>query len=101
MADAESRTDARFLILASLASGAKHGYAMLADIKHFSGTQLGPGTLYTALQRLEEEGLIAPVATHDRRRPYRITPSGVTVLRAHAEELRRVTGVVGRRLALR
>lgn len=95
------RTDATFLILASLASGPRHGYAMVADIKRFSGTELGPGTLYAALQRLEEDGLIAPVASADRRRPYRITPSGVAALRAHAQELRRVTGIVGRRLALR
>ena len=101
MASIEPRTDASFLILASLASGPKHGYAMVADIKEFSGTELGPGTLYTALQRLEEDGLIAPVASADRRRPYRITPSGVTALRTHAQELRRMTSTVTRRLALK
>jgi DNA-binding PadR family transcriptional regulator len=101
MARIEPRTDAAFLILASLAAGPKHGYAMVADIKEFSGTELGPGTLYTALQRLEEDGFIAPVASADRRRPYRITPSGVTALRTHADELRRMTGIVGRRLALK
>ncbi len=101
MASIEPRTDASFLILASLASGPKHGYAMVADIREFSGTELGPGTLYTALQRLEEDGLIAPISSADRRRPYRITPSGVAALRTHAHELRRMTSAVSRRLALK
>lgn len=101
MTNTESRTDARFLILTSLASGAKHGYAMLRDIEQFSGAHLGPGTLYTALQRLEADGLITAVVSNDRRRPYRVTPAGLSVLRAHADELRRVTNVATRRLAPR
>ena len=98
---ADSRTNARVLILTSLAAGPKHGYAMVTDIEQFSGTQLGPGTLYTALQRLEEDGLIAPVSSDDRRRPYRITPAGLAALRAQADELRRVTTAVAKRLAAR
>jgi DNA-binding PadR family transcriptional regulator len=101
VAEPETRTNARFLILTSLASGPKHGYAMVTDIAEFSSVHLGPGTLYTALQRLEREGLIRAVASTDRRRPYRITPSGLAVLRAHAEEARRVAGVAARRLAPR
>ncbi|HET8568588.1 MAG TPA: PadR family transcriptional regulator [Candidatus Limnocylindria bacterium] len=97
----DGRTNARVLILTSLAAGPKHGYAMVTDIKEFSGTQLGPGTLYTALQRLEEDGLIAAVSSDDRRRPYRITPAGLTALRAHAADLTRVTTTVGKRLAAR
>lgn len=101
MPSTQSKTDARFLILTSLSEGAKHGYAMVTDIEQFSGMRLGPGTLYTALQRLEEEGLIAAVASADRRRPYRITPAGLAALRAHADELHRVTNALVRRLALR
>lgn len=41
--------DPYFLILSSLASGPKHGYAMMEDIEQFSGTHLEPGTLYGAL----------------------------------------------------
>ena len=41
------------LILASLAGGPKHGYAMMEDIEAMSGVRLGPGTLYGALARLE------------------------------------------------
>jgi DNA-binding PadR family transcriptional regulator len=101
VANAGSRTDARFLILTSLSSGAKHGYAMVTDIEQFAGVHVGPGTLYTALQRLETDGLIKAVASDDRRRPYRITPAGLTALRTDTEEMRRVARVAGQRLALR
>jgi DNA-binding PadR family transcriptional regulator len=49
-------SDASFLILASLANGSKHGYAMMEDIRQYSGTQLEPGTLYGAIVRLEKQG---------------------------------------------
>ena len=66
------------LILTSLAAGPKHGYALTKDIEAFAGVSLGPGTLYGAIARLEERGLIAPVpvGSDARRRPYRITGEG-------------------------
>src|ERR1700728_2070612 len=54
--------DASVLILTSLADGPKHGYALIQDIKGFAGLELGPGTLYGALDRLERLGLIAAPA---------------------------------------
>jgi len=62
--------DASVLILTSLADGPKHGYALIQDIRGFSGVQLGPGTLYGALDRLERLGLIAELPSEDRRHPY-------------------------------
>ncbi len=62
--------DATILILASLASGERHGYALLQDIESCAGVRLGPGTLYGAIGRLEEHGLIEPVGNAGRRRPY-------------------------------
>ena len=44
--------DPPVLILTSLASGPKHGYALLQDIQSFAGVTLGPGTLYGAIARL-------------------------------------------------
>jgi len=64
------------LILTSLASGDKHGHALLKDIESFAGVTLGPGTLYGAITRLEEQNWIRPVKSSDRRRPYTITPAG-------------------------
>ena len=68
------------LILTSLASGTKHGYALTKDIEAFAGVTLGPGTLYGAISRLEERGLIEPTGGDARRRPYRITASGLAAL---------------------
>jgi DNA-binding PadR family transcriptional regulator len=59
------------LILASLADGDKHGYAMMEDIQRFADVRLGPGTLYGAITRLEERNCIVPVDSRDRRQPYR------------------------------
>jgi DNA-binding PadR family transcriptional regulator len=77
------------LILASLASGPKHGHAMIEDIAGLCGTRLGPGTLYGAITRLEQEGLIEALPAEERRYPYRITPKGVKLLRAKLSTLRR------------
>ena len=87
------------LVMISLADGAKHGYAITADIQGEVGLRLGPGTLYGAIARLEERGLIEPVASDDRRRPYRLTTSGAAALRAHLETLERVTRTGTGRLA--
>lgn len=73
------------LILTSLTEGPKHGYAMMQDIEKGTGRPMGAGTLYAALVRLEEQGLVEPMAPVDRRRPYRLTAIGATTL---AEQLR-------------
>ena len=73
------------LILVSLSDGPKHGYAIMTDVEAGTGRPMGPGTLYAALTRLEERGLIEALAPVDRRRPYRLAAQGATVL---AEQLR-------------
>ncbi len=83
--------DPSVLLLTSLSDGPKHGYAMIEDIAGLSGVQLGPGTLYGAIARLEERGLIEPLEADDRRRPYRITPAGTELLRAELETMGRIT----------
>lgn len=75
------------LILISLAGGNKHGYAIMQDIAQFSGTRVGPGTLYGAIARLEGRGLVAGVESTDRRRPYRLTPRGRALLDARLQAL--------------
>lgn len=75
-------SDPTLLVLASLADGDKHGYAMMTDIEKFAGVRLGPGTLYGAITRMEESGWIRPVTSDDRRQPYAITALG----RKHLEE---------------
>ena len=76
-------SDPTLLVLASLAEGDKHGYAMMEDIQRFAGVRLGPGTLYGAITRLEQHGWIRPVKpSEDRRQPYALTAGG----RKHLEE---------------
>jgi DNA-binding PadR family transcriptional regulator len=80
-------SEAAFLILVSLAGGAKHGYAMMEDIAAYAGVRLRAGTLYGALTRLEERELVEPLPTGDRRRPYRLTAAGVAALQAQLASL--------------
>jgi DNA-binding PadR family transcriptional regulator len=88
------------LILSSLADSEKHGYGLTQDIAEFAGVRLAPGTLYEALARLERQGLIEPVASTDRRRPYRLTAQGAEALRTQLAEQRRVADIGLRRLEL-
>ena len=83
-------SDPSILTLSSLASGPKHGYAMMEDIFEFSGTRLEPGTLYGAIARLEQRGWIEALPSEDRRRPYQITAAGVSALRAQLVAWNRV-----------
>jgi len=87
-----------FLILASLADGAKHGYAITTDVAEQAGVTLGPGTLYAALQRLEERGLIEGLPAEGRRRPYRLTAAGAAELSAQATRMQHVATLSLRRL---
>src|SRR4051794_16730873 len=87
------------LILASLANGPRHGYAMIEDIERFSSTRLGPGTLYGAIARLEQRGLIEAVDTDDRRRPYRLTSAGKEALATEVGALERVVLLAKSRLS--
>ena len=81
-------SDRSVLVLTSLASGPKHGYALIKDIDDFAGVRMGPGTLYGCLSKLEEAGLIEALPTQDRRHPYRITAEG-------SADTERTTGRVG------
>ncbi len=85
--DRRRGSDPALLLLISLASGPKHGHAMLLDVAAFSGERLGPGTLYGALQRLDDDGLVEALPTDDRRVPYRLTREGRLYLTARLNTL--------------
>lgn len=91
--------DPPLLILASLASGPKHGYAITLDIEEVTGRRPGPGTLYGALARLEERGLVEALEGEPRRRPYRITQEGRTVFATALGEIRRFSAWADRATA--
>jgi DNA-binding PadR family transcriptional regulator len=82
---------AAFQILLSLAHETLHGYGIMRQVEQQTGgrMRLGPGTLYSSIQALLEEGLIEEVDqnTDERRRYYRLTSSGRKLARSEAERL--------------
>ncbi len=104
---------AAFQILLSLAGGKLHGYAIMRQVEQQTAgkVRLGPGTLYSSIQALLEEGLIEEVdrgappepsdAPRERRRSYRLTSSGMKVARAEAQRLADVLRVARARRVLR
>jgi DNA-binding PadR family transcriptional regulator len=99
LADFGRFSEPALLILVSLADGARHGYSMTEDIEAIAGVSLGPGTLYGALARLEARGLIEPLKSEDRRKPYRLTTLGEHALRARLDSMMAVARTGQRRLA--
>ncbi len=97
-------TPAVFFVLFALAEGERHGYAIMQEMAALSGGKfrMGPGTLYTTLQRLLDLDLIEEVEAADdvqresRRRYYRLSGSGKALLE---DEIGRMDSVV--RLAKR
>lgn len=86
-------------MLTSLSSGPKHGYALIKDIESFAGVTLGPGSLYGAIAKLEQAGLVEPLAGEGRRKPYRITAQGSADLQAQLEQSQLISEVGLGRLA--
>jgi DNA-binding PadR family transcriptional regulator len=92
-------SDRSILILTSLADAPKHGYALIQDVREFAGVTLGPGTLYGALSKLEEAGLVEALPADDRRRPYQITAAGRELLRERLSAAARIADIGLRRIA--
>jgi DNA-binding PadR family transcriptional regulator len=93
-------TPAVFFILFALADGEKHGYAIMQSVSRISDNQfrMGPGTLYTTIQRLldldliEETESVGGQSDHEnRRRYYKLTRTGKAVL---AVDVSRMESVV-------
>lgn len=80
-------SDPALSILGSLASGPKHGYAIVQGTEATAGITLGPGTLYVALSRLEVRGHVRALPGQDRRRPYEITAAGSALLAERLEAI--------------
>jgi DNA-binding PadR family transcriptional regulator len=83
-------TPISFEILLAVMDGSQHGYAILQAVETRLGglLPLRTGTIYRALARLMEEGLIEEAAGgDDRRRNYRITAQGKAIARAEARRL--------------
>ncbi|MBB4743363.1 DNA-binding PadR family transcriptional regulator [Actinoplanes octamycinicus] len=95
-----------FLILTALAAEPAHGYGVIHAVEQMSQGEvvLRPGTLYGALDRLTEKGLIEvdrEEAVDGRlRRYYRLTDAGTTALATEVKRLRRNADAAASRLRL-
>jgi DNA-binding PadR family transcriptional regulator len=98
--------EATFLILTALASGSQHGYGIITEVSEISGgrVRLRAGTLYTALDRLRADGLVAvereEIVDGRLRRHYLLTDDGTAALRAEAARLQANASAALRRLRL-
>lgn len=94
-------TDLAFNILVSLQGDELHGYALIKTLRERTGRErLRTGTVYAALARLQEEGLVEEAASRgsrdsddERRRYYRVTGLGSDVARAEAARLAELLSV--------
>lgn len=85
-------TEAMFYILLALMNPG-HGYMLMNAVSEISGgrVQMGPGTLYGVLTRMQKDGLIIIKNDDGRRKVYEITEAGETALKA---EYRRLEAMV-------
>ena len=92
-------------ILLALLEGDLHGYAIMQSVEGLSNgaLRMGPGTLYGTLKRLLEQGLVAetderPDVDNDdeRRRYYRLMPSGREAVRSETARLSRLVRFASR-----
>lgn len=96
---------AAFHILVALAGGDRHGYGIMQDVAERTegAFRLHPGTLYTTIHRLLDQGLVDelderpdPEDDDERRRYYRLTKFGRAVVRAEAARLERLVAMARR-----
>jgi DNA-binding PadR family transcriptional regulator len=95
-----------FHILLALSDGDLHGYGIMQEVSDHTGGQirLGPGTLYGAIKRLLNDGLIVEADERpdvslddERRRYYRLTDFGQRVLKAEVQRISRMVSVAQRK----
>ena len=92
-----------FYILLSLRGGEKHGYAILKDVAELSDKRirLSTGTLYGALYRLLDQGLIEQIEPEDKARGkkvYRLMHSGLEVFEAEVSRMKHLLLAVNKKV---
>lgn len=91
MAAQAPMTEATYYILLALMKPG-HGYGMMQRIKELSGgrIEMGPGTLYGVLTRMNKEGLITLTSEEGRRKNYAITEKGKNALHLEYRRLKQL-----------
>lgn len=96
--------EATFIVLTALAAGPTHGYGIIREVNELSGGRLTlrTSTLYAALDRLTDEGLIAvdreEAVAGRLRRYYRLTETGSAALTTAAAQQQRIAASALQRL---
>lgn len=87
-------SEASFLLLVSLTEE-NHGYGIMQKAAFLTGgrVSLGAGTVYTILNKMENDELIAVLYEEDRRKVYGITPLGREVLRAECGRIGQLAAI--------
>lgn len=100
-ADGGPLTPAVFHILLALADGALHGYGIMQSVKETANLEMGPGTIYGSIQRMEDAGLVHEASRpkeedggDSRRRYYGLTGDGRKALETEAQRLARLAELV-------
>ena len=100
---------AQLHILLALSGGDKHGYAIMKEVDALTrgSMTMGPGTLYGTVKRLLKAGLIAeteerpdPQLDDERRRYYRLTGFGASVLDLETARMEQLAGIARERRTL-
>jgi PadR family transcriptional regulator, regulatory protein PadR len=103
---ASSMREPTFLILVALADDERHGYGIIRQVEDLSRgrIRLGPGTLYGALDRLSDEGMVKTTRTEvlngRLRRYYAISDAGLAAVRDEAARRSEVLTAAKARLRL-
>lgn len=100
-------TPAEFHVLLSLVDSARHGYAIIQDVRERTGgqVQLRTGTLYTVIKRMLDSSWLAEAEapadeTDERRRYYALTGTGRTALRTEARRMESLVALAHRKRVL-
>lgn len=106
-ARSEPLTPVVFHILMALVDRPLHGYAIMQAVEETAGEGLatGPGTVYGAIGRMEESGLVREVSAREVEKPpastgrgrprkyFRLTERGTKALRSEARRLDHLAGI--------
>ena len=100
----EPVTETVFLILSSISVEPRHGYAIMQDVEGITNgrVRLSTGTLYGALRRLLDAGLIRRFREHAPsrdRQAYELTTAGRQLVVAEVDRMKTLTRIASRRLA--
>lgn len=101
-------SEAVFQLLLALVDEQRHGYGIMQEVEERTGgrIRLGPGTLYGAIRRLREQGLLEEAEAEvdpdgdERRRYYRLTGFGREVAILEAKRLERLLDAARRKRLL-